>query len=255
MAKKTAKSKGYRKHIEKKPYLSKRDIVLLCVLVAAIAVGAFFLFRYDDGAVKVKDGSVVTDSDNWLIVDGSSARSRARYFKLGEMGEIEGYARKAKSISTDANIPQYEFTPESEDGADITVTCTHSTATSMAEYAASLLGGVDGTEVGAIQTAALAGLEAPYFIYTTAYAESDDAEAGSSQSGGDEDEAVDESEAEPNRFTREVRGYIDAARESCVAIHIISRADAAEDCLPDEALIDLLGKAAAAVTLEIETAK
>ena len=90
MAKKTARGKGYRKHVSKKPYLGKRDIIVLCAALVVIAIGAIALFSYDDGALKVKDGSVVTDGDNWLIVDGSNARGRSRYFKLGEMGEIEG---------------------------------------------------------------------------------------------------------------------------------------------------------------------
>ena len=64
MAKKSAKSKGYRRQSAKKPYLSKRDIALLCALIVAIAVGAFFLFRYDDGAVKVQDGAVVTEANH-----------------------------------------------------------------------------------------------------------------------------------------------------------------------------------------------
>ena len=93
MAKKSAKSKGYRKTITKKPYLGKKDIIWLCVIVALLAVGAFFLFRYDDGALKVQDGAVLADGDNWLIADGSNVRGRSRYYKLGEIGELEGYAR------------------------------------------------------------------------------------------------------------------------------------------------------------------
>ena len=108
MARKSAKSKGYRKQAAKKPYLSKRDIAILCVLIVAVAIGAILLFRYDDGALKLKDGTVVTEGDNWLIVDGSNARGRSRYFKLGEMGEIEGYSRETTPLAVDANIVIYE---------------------------------------------------------------------------------------------------------------------------------------------------
>ena len=94
MAKKSAVSKGYRKQAAKKPYLSKRDIAIVCVIVALVAVGAFFLFRYDDGALKVKDGAVVTEGDNWLIANGSNARGGARYYRLGEIGEIDGCSRE-----------------------------------------------------------------------------------------------------------------------------------------------------------------
>ena len=119
--KKSAKSKGYRRQNAKKPYLSKRDIAVLCILLVAIAIGAFFLFRYDDGALKVKNGEVVTDGDNWLIVNGSNARGRARYFKLGEVGEIDGYTREKSALATDVNVPQYVYTPEARDaGGDYT---------------------------------------------------------------------------------------------------------------------------------------
>ena len=58
MAKKSAKSKGYRKTVSKKPYLSKRDIGILCVLFVIIAVAAILLFSYDDGALKLADGKL-----------------------------------------------------------------------------------------------------------------------------------------------------------------------------------------------------
>ena len=113
MAKKSAKSKGYRKTIEKKPYLTKRDIIILCVILAIVTVGAILLFTYDDGALKVKDGKIVDAGENWLIVNGN-ARGR-RYFKLGEIGEIEGYAMEAQPFVTDENLTQFVFTPEAED--------------------------------------------------------------------------------------------------------------------------------------------
>ena len=130
MAKKSAKSKGYRRQTAKKPYLSKRDIAILCGIVAVLAVAAFFLFRYDDGALKVKDGAVVTEGDNWLIANGSNMRGGARYYKLGEIGEIDGYSRQKGALSSDANIPEYTFTPAGEDAGDVrlTVPCGHGRA-------------------------------------------------------------------------------------------------------------------------------
>ena len=107
MARKSAKSKGYRKQAAKKPYLSKRDIAILCVLIVAVAIGAILLFRYDDGALKVKDGAVVTEGDNWLIVNGSNTRGGQRYYKLGEVGELEGYERKAEPTLANANVTEY----------------------------------------------------------------------------------------------------------------------------------------------------
>ena len=39
MAKKSAKSKGYRKTVKKKPFLTKKEILELVVIVAVIVVG------------------------------------------------------------------------------------------------------------------------------------------------------------------------------------------------------------------------
>ena len=74
MAKKSAKSKGYRKTITKKPYLGKKDIIWLCVIVALLAVGAFFLFRYDDGKLTslAKEGYTVTLKEGYYEVTGLS---------------------------------------------------------------------------------------------------------------------------------------------------------------------------------------
>ncbi|MBQ3269538.1 MAG: hypothetical protein IJH09_06420 [Clostridia bacterium] len=273
MAKKSAKSKGYRRQTAKKAYLSKRDIALLCVLVVALAIGAFFLFRYDDGALKVRGGSVVTEGDNWLIVNGSNTRGRARYFKLGEMGEIDGYAREAKSISTDANIPEYAFEPEASGGASsITVTTSHSEPDNLAKYAVAMLGEMEGTDIGEIQTAEMGGQKVTYFTYTSEYYAADESAADTaSEPAGTDEAAPAESEAEaepaaenkaetaeadaepaPNRFSKVLSGYFSATHDSCIAVHVETEAPSADDYCSDEDLAMLLEKAVSAVTLEEE---
>ncbi len=275
MAKKSAKSKGYRRQTAKKPYLSKRDIALLCALLAALVIGAFFLFRYDDGALRVKDGSVVTEGDNWLIVNGSNTRGRARYFKLGEMGEIDGYTRETKSISTDANIPEYAFAPEAASGvSSITVTTSHSEPDNLAKYAVAMLSEMKGTDIGEIQTAELGGQQVTYFTYTSEYYAADDANAeadageaapaeGESEASAPAEDEADAGEAEsdakdeadagepaPNRFSKVLSGYFSATHDSCIAIHVETEAPSADDYCSDEDLAMLLEKAVSAVTLE-----
>ena len=268
MAKKSAKSKGFRRQNTKKPYLSKREIAAVCVIAVLLAVGAFFLFRYDDGALKVQDGAVVADGDNWLIANGSNVRGRARYYKLGEIGEIEGYNREKGALTGDANIPEYVFKP-SEEGGDVavTVTCGHGSAEAMAEYARSTLEGIEITTAGEIQSAEMAGQPVQYYSYATDYtakeAEAGDAaegvapeaEAGDTSEGvAPEAEAGDAAEGkapeETALYSRSVAGYIDAAHECCVIINVVSRGDSADDCQPEEALTALLEKAAGAVTLD-----
>lgn len=245
MAKKSAKSKGFRKQSVKKPYLTQRDITITCVVVALLAVAAFMLFRYDDGALKVRDGAVETGGDNWLIVDGSNVRGRARYFKLGEIGEIDGYTRQKGAQSTDANVPEYTFEPAGEDGAFITATCAHGGAAAMAKYALAMLSELSTTtDAGEVQSTEMAGQPVQYYIYasdSTARAEAEDAE-------GEAPAAAQEGEGP--QYRRSAVGYVDASHDSCVVVKANSQGDSAEACLSDEALLDLLSQAVAAVSLD-----
>lgn len=252
MAKKSAASKGYRRQSVKKPYLSKRDIAIVCVIAALLAVGAFFLFRYDDGALKVQDGAVVADGDNWLIADGSNVRGRARYFKVGEIGEIDGYSREKGAVSTDGNIPEYRFTPASS-GSDITVTvtCGHASAEAMAKYTHSTLEGIDFTTAGDIQAAQLAGQDVRYYTYATDYTAraADEAAATDETAVADDAGATDEAAAD-SRYSRSAAGYIDASHDCCVIVNVTSHGDTDDDCLPDETLVEILEKAVEAVKVE-----
>ena len=238
MAKKSAKSKGFRRQNTKKPYLSKREIAAVCVIAVLLAVGAFFLFRYDDGALKVQDGAVVADGDNWLIANGSNVRGSARYYKLGEIGEI-------------ANIPEYVFKPSEEGGSDVavTVTCGHGNAKAMAEYTRSTLEDIKITTAGEIQSAEMAGQPVQYYSYATDYTAKDAAEGEAPEAeAGDAPEG--KAQEETALYSRSVAGYVDAAHECCVIINVVSRGDSADDCQPEEALTALLEKAAGAVTLD-----
>lgn len=248
MAKKSAKSKGFRRQTEKKPYLSKRDIITLCVILAVVIVGAVLLFRYDDGALKVQDGAVVTEGDNWLIVNGAPARSGARYFKLGEIGEIDGYAReKSASATDDINIPHYAFTPQAEGAAigKIEVTASHNTAETLCKYVAGAVAAMDGYETTDPVGGEFGGQACQTFIAERSYVQSDEAEDADAHDG---DEPAEE--AEPNRFGKTLYAYFDAPHDSCIVVHVEAEADA-KDALPDDdALAEALSQAVAAVTLE-----
>lgn len=250
MAKKSAKSKGYRRQTAKKPYLSKRDIAILCGIVAVLAVAAFFLFRYDDGALKVKDGAVVTEGDNWLIANGSNMRGGARYYKLGEIGEIDGYSRQKGALTSDGNIPEYTFTPAGEDAGDVrlTVTCGHGSAEAMAKYAHSLMENTEGITASEVQNGQLGGRDARWYGYdtdlTAAESTPEDAHEDVAEAAGDADAA------EANRYSRAVAGYIDAGHECCVIFRAVSRGDTEADCLDQDALQAMVEKAVGAVTVE-----
>ena len=258
MAKKSAKSKGYRHQSTKKPYLSKKEIAILCLVVLAVGIGAFFLFRYDDGALKVKDGAVVTEGDNWLIVNGSNARGRARYFKLGEIGEIDGVSREKRALSTDANLPEYVFTPQDAgDGVTgIRVACSHSSAEDMAKYTMTTLAAITGNELSAQQSAEIAGRTVRYYTVAShpEAAEESAAEADAPADGNDAEAAGQDGETDAGgpaaaSYTRAIAGYFDAAHDSCIVVHAEGSADTAEACPTDDALLNALTSAVNAVTL------
>ena len=272
MAKKSARSKGYRKQNTKKPYLSKRDILILCIAVVLLAIGAFFLFRYDDGALKIKDGAVVTEGDNWLIVNGSNVRGRARYFKLGEIGDVAGCAREAGALLTDPNVPQYVFTPEGAetDTLSLSVTSSHSPAQALAETNQKVWSALENYTVGEVHTAQIAGQTlqlCTYDIAPAAEAEQEDAASEAPTEaepepqaaecaeeapaeGSDEASEADGAEESAPLYSRSLVGYLDASHESCVVFLADSRAESPDDCLDEEALTALLESAVKAMTLE-----
>lgn len=163
MAKKSASSKGYRKQTGKKPFLTRKEIIILCVILAVVLAGFILLLNYDDGALKLVDGKLVTDGDNWLIVNGTYGRSNARYFKVGEAGAIEGYARATQPSPNSALTPEYLYQPEAEDGGDVTIsvgTYPAVTAKRLADYYAETLAAVTvmKNDVSEVQTAESSGI-------------------------------------------------------------------------------------------------
>lgn len=266
MAKKSAKSKGYRRSSGKKPYLSRKDIVILCVLVAVVAVGAILLFTYDDGALKVRDGKIVEPGERWLIVNGNTRGGR-RYFKLGEVGDIDGYTLEPQPFSTDDNLTQFNYSPEAEDSAitGITVSAGAYDPARLAESNARLFAAVQDTEVTDIATAKSGEVEYTYYIYAHSYYESEEAdgaeeaaveteETAESPDVAEEDAESAESEADadeaPNRFDQTLNAYVAAPHNGSVIITVASSADSAEEALTEDQLKAALDQAIAAVTLE-----
>ncbi len=108
MAKKSAASKGYRKTVKKKPFLTKKDIIELIVIIAIIAL-AIVLFNifYEDGFIsssEIKSGDIVTYGSNKI---------KTRYFKVGEANELEGFTRTDTTNESNPLIT-YTYTPDEE---------------------------------------------------------------------------------------------------------------------------------------------
>ena len=275
MAKKSAKSKGYRKAAEKKPYLSRKDIVILCVVLAVLAVGAILLFTYDDGALKVKNGKIVDPGENWLIVNGNTKGGR-RYFKLGEVGDIPGYTLSPEPFMSDDNLTQFKYTPEAEDSAvtGIVISASAYDPARLSEGNARMVAGVKGTAVSDIATDRAGDVEYTYYTYTQAYTaeeEADAAEEAPAEDGGEAEAPAEEAPAEdaeaeapaeeapaeekageeaPNRFEQALNAYVPAPNNGSIVIVISAKADSADGYLAEDQLKETLGQAIAAVTLE-----
>ena len=114
-AKTSARSKGYRKTVQKKPFLTKKEIIALVAIVAAIAL-AILLFNllYDDGSLDVVDGVVQTENFDNSVIAQDHIGDETKYFKVAEIGEIEGYTREREENSADANRATFVYTPEDE---------------------------------------------------------------------------------------------------------------------------------------------
>lgn len=109
MAKKSAASKGYRKTIKKKPFLTKKEIIACVAVVAAVAL-AIILFNllYDDGNISQRE---VQPDD---IVSYASRDVHNRYRKLGTANALEGFTREDIGSESSA-IVNYYYTPEDEE--------------------------------------------------------------------------------------------------------------------------------------------
>ncbi|MBQ6326635.1 MAG: hypothetical protein IJI26_11270 [Clostridia bacterium] len=265
MAKKSAVSKGYRKGNNKKPYLSKRDIVVLCVVLIALIAGAIVLFNYDDGGLKTRDGKIVDAGDNWLIVNGA-VRSGTRYYKLGEAGEIEGFTRADVPVLGDENLHAFSYTPDDETGGlhSINVAARAAGAQRIAEYYREQLDSA--FSPSEIATAQCEAGEYRYFTYTSEYyaeaaADEDaapaeageDADAAPAEASGDETpaEAADADEAHaPNHFEKAINAYIDANDNGSVSVTAVYSVPDADSYPDEETLKAAVEKVLGAITLE-----
>lgn len=236
MARKSAASKGYRKQNARKPFITKKELIIICVIAAVVIAGFVILLNYDDGALKIADGKVVTEGDNWLITNGAAAQNGTRFFKVGEAGDIEGFTRASQIGMYGENTPEYVYTPDGADGPSesIVIGTYPAKAERLAEYYAEQLEKEKdlNIEISDIRTDKADGVDYSYYIYTS--------------------EAGDESEADEsgNRCARVVRAYMDTIKDGSVIISVTSPAPTLEACMSEEELLAALKNALAAVSLE-----
>ncbi|MDO5324801.1 MAG: hypothetical protein Q4G06_12380 [Clostridia bacterium] len=108
MAKKTsAASKGYRKNVKKKPFLTKKEIIALIVIVAVIVLAVVLFNVLYNPYISAKD---VQSND---IITFASASTKDKYVRLGSVTDLDGYTRES-SISTESPVGSNSYTPVDE---------------------------------------------------------------------------------------------------------------------------------------------
>ena len=242
MAKKSAKSKGYRKTIKQKPFLTKKEIIELIVILAVIVLGVIlFNLFYDDGFVKenkLQSGDVVSYASGEL---------RDRYFKVADIGEIEGFTL-AERGEDEAPISAYVFTPDAEvDNIDsISVNGSFVNAQTLVDttlgYMTSL---TDNSSVSNTLEASIQGYDALVYAYT--YSEYDET-YGAEETA---EAAAEETAEEPahNKFTQVVSAYIAVDDTHTLCLHIYRKGSDESFFLAEEELVSFIEKYSTAFTL------
>ena len=140
---------GYKKPKTKK-YFTKKDIISTSVVAAIVIIAVIVLgvVISRDDFIRTKDGRLEME-DNWLISNYSNT-SKTMYYKVGEIGDVEGYTLGAGS----AQSPIKVLTADDENAPVSTVylgTFEHNYTTAaeaMVEYYTETTGPIDTTIAG-----------------------------------------------------------------------------------------------------------
>ena len=185
-AKTSARSKGYRKTVKQEPFLSKKEIFALVAVVVLIAL-AIILFNllYDDGSLDVVDGVVQAENIDNSIITMGTVNDQAKYFKVAEVGNIDGYTRERIEGSSDANLSAFEFIPEDEAAPIDTIYMTGSFGTPDSTIDNDMLYySMSGITVDAPATLEVDGRSVEYFVSTVEIPAEEEAEDTAQASDG-----------------------------------------------------------------------
>ena len=130
--KSSAASKGYRKTVKKKPFLTKKEIIALIVIVAVIILAVVLFNLLYNPFISAKD---VKDDD---IITFASANTKNRYVRLGTVTDLDGYTRESTN-SVESPVGRNTYTPVDENDPleYFSVSATVVTPQSMMDYMAS----------------------------------------------------------------------------------------------------------------------
>ena len=196
-AKTSARSKGYRKTVQKKPFLTKKEIIAQVAIVAAIVLAiVLFNLLYDDGSLEVVDGVVQTENLESSLIATDVVGDETKYFKVGEAGEVAGYTRERTVNSADANLATFDYYPEDEASPVEYLHVGAGSGTTDALMQTWLLSySMSGVPVDAQNTTQIDGHDVQYLITSGEYVITEDAaadETATDDTAADETAATDE---------------------------------------------------------------
>lgn len=263
MAKKSAMSKGYRKTVKKKPFLTKKEIIELIVILAVILLGVvLFNIFYDDGFIKENE---VQTGD---VVSYASSNLRDRYMKIAEIRELEGFTLAERGEDSTV-ISAYTF--NSDDNQDniesIAVNGSFVSAQTLVDTTMAYMSGLtEDSNVSAVQETTIQGYDALVFAYTygeydedygvetteeapaeeTVDAAEETAEAAEEAADATEEapaeETAEAAEEEPadNKFTQAISTYIAVDDSHSLCFHIYRKGGDESFYLAEDELVDFI---------------
>ena len=272
-----ARQHHYVKRENKFIDMPKDQLIKLCVTVVAVIAAiilAFVLWNALDGHLDIVDGKVVTAGDNWIIANTRTA-SNPKYFKIGEVGEVEGFERTVDSTSIgSSNQPGYSYMPE-ENTMGIAGTSIFAAAGDYDELATrSASSYASFGEVGKIDKSNLAGKKARVTSYAYNYetpeseqpvaetAETDviddsTPETDAAETTGTDvaDTAVPEADEHdhaeaPRTYVKGMSATLKASHNHSIFVSAYATADAPDTLPSDEDLRSVIEKIAEQITID-----
>ena len=237
MAKKSATSKGYRRSIKKKPFLTTKEIIALVAIIAAI-IAAVVLFNvfFGEGYLKASD---VQEND---VVSIAGSDKKTLYVKVAEAGELEGFTRD--NPYRDINVASnFVFTPDepTDSIASITLGGSFLDAAELSETNSASVQGMtaNGSLVATERyNVTVQGHDAYVYGYTNNFyqAPEDGEDAGETP--------------ESNVFNQTLNLYVNVGAGRTVTFHIYRSGEDESFYLPDGEIVDyVLGYANNAFTV------
>ena len=244
MAKKTsARSKGYRKTVEKKPYLTKKEIIITISIAAALIL-AFVLSNilYDDGSLKIRNGELQVSENSLILNTGSN--SYPAYYKIGQLAEIEGYTLDSHPQGTDEYDMEYVYYPEGESDIDLISVNSYAYDASVFSSAAETTYANDSTMAStALKTIEDDGHSVSYLTFSVL--EQDEAAEST-------DEAAEETAAEETAYVQALHAYVSVNTDQCVYILIRNDVESPDQYVDDAVLEEALNQVLAVLSYETE---